>query len=112
LAESKIKTTTDIHTENKLSKLQEQQILLTNDSFNKKESNINNNIKPKLQRIFEYYTSFGQKLNLETLKSFNFHKFALEANLFDENFTKTRLELIYTTETKLSPKKQMDFKLF
>jgi hypothetical protein len=68
--------------------------------------------KSKLNKIFEHYASFGDKLNLSALKSKNFEKFAVESKIIDENFNKTRLELIFTTETKTLNKKQMNFEMF
>jgi hypothetical protein len=69
-------------------------------------------VRDKLKRIFEYYASFGDKLNLTYLKSHGFQKFVVESGLIDQSFTKTRLELIFTTETKPINRKQLDFAMF
>jgi hypothetical protein len=66
----------------------------------------------KLKRIFEYYTSYGDKLNFVYLNSHKFQKFAIESKIIDESFTKTRLELIFTIETKPVNKKQLKFEMF
>ena len=64
----------------------------------------------KIKKIFDYYCQFGDRLNTLYLKPHKFQKLANDAELFDENFDKIRLELIYTTENK--HKKPMDFPTF
>ena len=48
-------------------------------------------------------------MNVQNLKSHKYQKFAIDADLLDSRLTKTRLELIFSTETKLKSKSLMDF---
>ena len=64
-----------------------------------------NDIDVKLQKVFEYYCSYGERMNHSNLKLANFHKFTNDAKIIDNNLNKTRIELIYTTETKINKKK-------
>lgn len=68
------------------------------------------NVQLILKQIYEYYCQYGERLNTQYLKSHKFFKFAQEANLYDSNLTKIKLELIYKAET--GNEKLMDFKAF
>jgi hypothetical protein len=63
----------------------------------------------KLKILFEYYCQFGERLNLIYMKSNKYIKLALESEILDQSLNRTRLELIYKSETKSN---QMDFKIF
>ena len=76
-------------------------------------SNSNNeSVKIHLKRIFEYYCQFGERMNFNYLKSHKFQKFAVDADLIDGRLTKTKLELIFTSENKTKIKSQMNFETF
>ncbi len=64
-----------------------------------KESELNDMIN-KLKEIFEYYCSYGERLNTTILKSNKFIKLFKEAGLKDNIVNQTRLELIYKSENK------------
>ena len=59
-----------------------------------------NEILSKLKEIFEYYCSYGERLNTKILKSNKFIKLFKEAGLKDNIINQTRLELIYKSENK------------
>jgi len=67
-------------------------------------------ITSKIRRVFDYYCQFGDRLNTCYIKPHKFQKFANDCELLDDNFTKIRLELIYTIENK--HKNPMDFPTF
>lgn len=69
-------------------------------------------IRYKLKKLFEYYCQFGERLNTSCLKSNKFIKFSSEADILDEQITKTRLELIFSSENKTKSKAQIDFECF
>ena len=54
----------------------------------------------KLKEIFEYYCSYGERLNTKILKSHKFIKFFKESGIKDNIVNQTRLELIYKSENK------------
>ena len=56
------------------------------------------NVQLILKQIFDFYCQYGERLNSLYLKSQKFFKFASEANLYDNNLTKIKLELIYKSE--------------
>jgi len=64
----------------------------------------------KIKRLFDFYCQFGDRMNVKFMKSSKFHMFATDAEILDDKFTKTRLELIFTSENKHKP--QMDFNAF
>jgi len=64
----------------------------------------------KIKQLFEFYCQFGERMNTKFMKSHKFHIFATDAEILDDKFTKTRLELIFTAENKHKP--QMDFNTF
>jgi len=68
------------------------------------------NVQLILKQIYEFYCQFGERLNTQYLKSHKFFKFANEANLYDTNLTKVKLELIYKSE--VGNNQLMDFKTF
>ena len=67
-------------------------------------------IQFKLKRIFEYYCQFGERLNINSLKSHKFHKLMYDCCLDDDILNKTRIELIFTSENKHKP--QMNYETF
>ncbi len=68
------------------------------------------NVQLILKQIYEFYCQYGERLNTQYLKSHKFFKFAQEANLYDTNLTKVKLELIYKSE--VGNEKLMDFKTY
>lgn len=82
-----------------------------NTNTNKLNSSImSSNVQIILKQIYEFYCQFGERLNTIYLKSHKFFKFAQEANFYDTNLTKIRLELIYKSE--IGNNQLMDFKAF
>jgi len=82
-----------------------------NTNTNKLNSSImSSNVQIILKQIYEFYCQFGERLNTIYLKSHKFFKFAQEANMYDTNLTKIRLELIYKSE--IGNNQLMDFKAF
>jgi hypothetical protein len=69
-------------------------------------------IKHRLKNIYQYYCQFGERMNTTLLKSHKFQKFVLDADIIDDKLTKTRVELIFTTENKTKNKTGMDFDNF
>ncbi len=63
----------------------------------------------KLKKIFEHYCQFGERLNTIYMKSNKYMKLAQESDILDQTVNRTRLELIYKSESKSN---QMDFKKF
>ena len=59
-----------------------------------------NEILSKLKEIFEYYCSYGERLNTKILKSNKFIKLFKESGIKDNIVNQTRLELIYKSENK------------
>jgi len=49
--------------------------------------------------LFIYYTSYGDKLNVTTLKSSNFHKFLCDAKI-ETPENKIKYELLFVKETR------------
>ena len=67
------------------------------------KDNINNELNEmiyKLKEIFEYYCSYGERLNTNILKSHKFIKLFKESGIKDNIVNQTRLELIYKSENK------------
>ena len=61
--------------------------------------------------IFTFYSSFGDRINVNYLKSNNFHKMMLDAGIRDnEKLTQNRLDLMFVKENK--HKLNMDFDTF
>lgn len=69
-----------------------------------------NKIDDCLKKIFEYYAFNGEKLNLDYMGSFKFHKFAVDANIIGKSINKTKLDLIFSKATLKSCK--MNFNSF
>ena len=101
------------------SKQSENNIGNNNEGLNRSNTNetnkLNNsvmsvNVQLILKQIFEFYCQFGERLNSQYLKSHKFFKFAQDANFYDNNFTKIKLELIYKAE--VGNNQLMDFKSF
>jgi len=63
----------------------------------------------RLKKLFEYYCQFGERLNTIYMKSNKYIKLAIESEIMDPSLNRTRLELIYKSESKSN---QMDFKKF
>lgn len=68
------------------------------------------NVQLILKQIFEFYCQFGERLNTSYLKTHKFFKFAQDANFYDNNLTKIKLELLYKSE--VGNNQLMDFKCF
>ena len=64
-----------------------------------KDNEVNEMIN-KLREIFEYYCSYGERLNTKILKSNKYIKLFKESNLMDNIINQTRLELIYKSQNK------------
>ncbi len=64
-----------------------------------KDNEVNEMIN-KLREIFEYYCSYGERLNTKILKSNKYIKLFKESNLIDNIINQTRLELIYKSQNK------------
>jgi len=64
----------------------------------------------KIQTIFTYYSSYGDRMNLSNLKSVKFHKLLQDAGLKYNQQIKKSLDLIFCSKTK--NKGYMTFELF
>ena len=62
-----------------------------------------------LQKIYEYYCQYGERLNSTILKSHKFIKISKEAGIMSNIINKTRLEIIYKSENKYN---RMNFEQF
>jgi len=60
-------------------------------------------IKEKLQVIFTFYASFGDRRNLKLLKSNKFHKMMSDSNIKDNRLTQKRLDLLFMAESHHRP---------
>lgn len=80
------------------------------DSSKQNNSIMSVNVQLILKQIFEFYCQFGERLNTIYLKSHKFFKFAQDANIYDSNLTKIKLELLYKAE--IGNNQLMDFKSF
>jgi len=69
-------------------------------------------VRSHLKRLFEYYCQFGERMNVNFLKSHKYQKFAIDADILDSKFNKTRIELIFSAENKNKMKSHMDFDTF
>lgn len=68
-------------------------------------------IKTKLRKVFQFYTTFGDRCNASYLKSNKFHKMMLDAGIRDNTImTQKRLDLLFVAENKHKP--NMDFDTF
>lgn len=72
----------------------------------------NGDVKEKLTRIYEFYCQYGERTNVNMLKSMNYQKFALDSGILDNKITKTRLELISSSIIKSKSKSFMNFEDF
>ncbi len=71
-----------------------------NKSQKDNKNNELNEIIYRLKEIFEYYCSYGERLNTKILKSHKFIKLFKESGIKDNIVNQTRLELIYKSENK------------
>ena len=71
-----------------------------NKSQKDNKNNELNEIIYRLKEIFEYYCSYGERLNTNILKSHKFIKLFKESGIKDNIVNQTRLELIYKSENK------------
>ena len=62
-----------------------------------------------LQKLYEYYCQYGERLNSTILKSHKFIKISKEAGIMSNIINKTRLEIIYKSENKYN---RMNFEQF
>lgn len=69
-------------------------------------------IKKKLREIFNYYASYGDRLNISNLKSAKFHKMMQDAKIISNNtqhitegvlMDKKRIDLIFCSVNKHKP---------
>ena len=67
-------------------------------------------IQFKLKRVFEYYCQFGERMNINSIKSQKFYKLISDSALEDNTLNKTRIELIFSSENK--HKSQMNYESF
>ena len=67
-------------------------------------------IQIKLRKIFEYYCQFGERMNINSIKSQKYYKLLSDSLLEDNILNKTRIELIYSSENKHKP--QMSYETF
>lgn len=68
-------------------------------------------LKHKLRTLFTFYASFGDRINVDFLKSNNFHKMMVDAKLRDNQLlTQNRLDLMFIKENK--HKLNMEFDTF
>ena len=76
------------------------------------EENNNNymDIKNKLKIIFTFYASFGDRSNIQNLKSGKFHKLMLDSNIQSGNLTQKQLDLLFVSQNKHKP--NMNFNTF
>lgn len=68
-------------------------------------------VKRRLKEIFNYYSSFGDRLNLMNLKSMKFHKMLLDAGILTEQanlMEKKRFDLIFCQVNKHKPNMVFD----
>ena len=73
-------------------------------------SKSNQETQIKLRKIFEYYCQFGERMNINVIKSQKYYKLLIDCKLVDETLNKTRIELIFSSENKHKP--QMVFDTF
>jgi len=64
----------------------------------------------KLKYLFNYYASFGDRMNTTNLKSNKFYKLVNDANILDERVTRKRIDLVFCAENKHKP--NMQFNVF
>lgn len=67
-------------------------------------------IKTRLRKVFQFYTTFGDRCNMSNLKSNKFHKMMADAGVKDVFLTQKELDLLFVAENKHKP--NMDFDTF
>ena len=67
-------------------------------------------IQFRLKRIFEYYCQFGERMNINSIKSHKYYKLFSDCGVEDNVLNKTRIELIFSSENKHKP--QMNYDIF
>ena len=70
-------------------------------------------VKKRLREVFNYYSSFGDRLNMNNLKSSKFHKMMQDALIINSTSTlmeKKRLDIIFCQVNKHKP--NMNFESF
>lgn len=67
-------------------------------------------IQIRLKKIFEYYCQFGERMNINSIKSQKYYKLLCDSLLEDNVLNKTRIELIFSSENKHKP--QMSYEIF
>ena len=65
-------------------------------------------INLKISQIFEYYSSFGDRVNLKFMGSTKYFKFALDCELIKSYISKPELDIIFSKVTKNSSKMSLD----
>ncbi len=67
-------------------------------------------VKTRLKKIFQFYTTFGDRCNTSNLKSNKFHKMMSDANIREQYISVKDLDLLFVAENKHKP--NMDFNTF
>ena len=67
-------------------------------------------VKTKLKKVFQFYTTFGDRCNTSNLKSNKFHKMMIDAGVRDHFLTQKELDLLFVAENK--HKSNMDYETF
>lgn len=65
-------------------------------------------IKERLYKLFQYYTSFGERNNVGYLKSHRFTKMMVDAEVRDESLNQSSLDLLFVGELKHSGNLKFD----
>ena len=67
-------------------------------------------LREKLKIIFTFYASFGDRVNIQSLKSGKFHRMMNDLDIKHENITEKSLDLFFIDENKHMP--NMSFNTF
>lgn len=67
-------------------------------------------VKEKLYKVFQFYTSFGERSNVAYLKNHRFTKMMVDAEVRDESLNQSSLDLLFVGELKHSG--NLDFDKF
>ena len=67
-------------------------------------------VKKRLKKIFQFYTTFGDRCNTSNLKSNKFHKMMLDCGVRGQYLTQRELDLLFVAENKHNP--NMDYQTF
>jgi len=64
-------------------------------------------VRTRLRKVFQFYTSFGDRCNASSLKSNKFHKMMLDAGV-REYLSQKQLDLLFVAENKHKPNMNFD----